>query len=522
MNDTNKLAYYEKVNVQNELKLREQLAILPPYCKQFFIGIEAETASRTRLAYAYDLHCFFDYLHENNPVCKKMSIREIPLSILDELKPMDIEEYLYYLKVYEKDGVAHTNDERGLKRKLASLRSFYNYFFKNELIQNNPAVKVNMPKIHDKNIIRLDVDEVAMLLDEVESGESLSKRQQMYHERTKTRDLALLTLMLGTGIRVSECVGLDIEDVDLKNNGIKIHRKGGAEVIVYFGDEVAEAICNYLVERNAITAAAGHENALFLSMQNRRITVRAVENLVKKYSKLVTNLKNITPHKLRSTYGTSLYRETGDIYLVADVLGHKDVNTTKRHYAAISEDMRKNVANIIKEKNPKVVLLEKVRGLLTHDNGNTFEVIKNAMDELGYSFHYKILKASDYGVPQNRPRLYMVGIRKDLEDKFKFPEPIKLEKTMTDIFDGKKCDKEIGYTLRVGGRGSGVGDRRNWDSYIVNGKEYRIGIKEGKRMQGFPDDFVFPVSETQAMKELGNSVAIPVVQAVVKEFLYIL
>lgn len=347
MNDTNKLAYYEKVNVQNELKLREQLTILPPYCKQFFIGIEAETASRTRLAYAYDLHCFFDYLHENNPVCKKMTIREIPLSILDELKPMDIEEYLYYLKVYEKDGVAHTNDERGLKRKLASLRSFYNYFFKNELINNNPAVKVSMPKIHDKNIIRLDVDEVAMLLDEVESGESLSKRQQMYHERTKTRDLALLTLMLGTGIRVSECVGLDIEDVDLKNNGIKIHRKGGAEVIVYFGEEVAEAVCNYLVERKAITPAVGHENALFLSMQNRRITVRAVENLVKKYSKLVTNLKNITPHKLRSTYGTSLYRETGDIYLVADVLGHKDVNTTRKHYAAIEDDRRRKAAKYV-------------------------------------------------------------------------------------------------------------------------------------------------------------------------------
>ena len=280
-------------------------------------------------------------------MCKKISIREIPLTLLDELKPMDIEEYLYYLKVYEKDGVAHTNDERGLKRKLASLRSFYNYFFKNELINNNPAVKVNMPKIHDKNIIRLDVDEVAMLLDEVESGESLSKRQQMYHERTKTRDLALLTLMLGTGIRVSECVGLDIDDVDLKNNGIKIHRKGGAEVIVYFSDEVAEAVCRYLEERMGITAVAGHENALFLSMQNRRITVRAVENLVKKYSKLVTNLKNITPHKLRSTYGTSLYRETGDIYLVADVLGHKDVNTTRKHYAAIEDDRRRKAAKYV-------------------------------------------------------------------------------------------------------------------------------------------------------------------------------
>ena len=153
--------------------------------------------------------------------------------------------------------------------------------------------------------------------------------------------------MLGTGIRVSECVGLDIDDVDLKNNGIKIHRKGGAEVIVYFSDEVAEAVCKYLEERMEITAVAGHENALFLSMQNRRITVRAVENLVKKYSKLVTNLKNITPHKLRSTYGTSLYRETGDIYLVADVLGHKDVNTTRKHYAAIEDDRRRKAAKYV-------------------------------------------------------------------------------------------------------------------------------------------------------------------------------
>ncbi|MCM1282253.1 MAG: tyrosine-type recombinase/integrase [Muribaculaceae bacterium] len=337
-------AYYENVNMDNELKLRHQIALLPTFCKQFFIGIEPTTASRTRIAYAYDLGCFFDYLHENNPICKKLDIREFPLSLLDQLTPMDIEEYLYYLKLYEKDGEVHTNDERGIKRKLASLRTFYNYFFKNELIDTNPAVKVDMPKIHDKTIIRLDVDEVARLLDEVESGESLTERQRKYHERTKTRDLAILTLLLGTGIRVSECVGLDLTDVDFKNNGIKIHRKGGAEVIVYFGDEVAEAVENYMILRRDIVPVEGHSNALFLSMQNRRITVRAVENLTKKYAKLVTNLKNITPHKLRSTYGTSLYRETGDIYLVADVLGHKDVNTTRKHYAAIEDDRRREAA----------------------------------------------------------------------------------------------------------------------------------------------------------------------------------
>lgn len=340
--------YHEEVDIRNELKLRELLTALPPFCKQFFIGIESRTQSRTRLAYAYDLACFFDYLHENNPVCKKMDIKDFPIDLLDQIKPMDIEEYLYYLKVYEKDGVAHTNDERGLKRKLASLRSFYNYLYKNEMIDTNPAVKVDMPKIHEKNIIRLDIDEVAMLLDEVESGKCLTKRQQMYHERTKTRDLALLTLMLGTGIRVSECVGLDADDVDLKNNGIKVHRKGGAEVIVYFGDEVREALCEYMAERNGITAVEGHENALFLSMQNKRISVRAVENLVKKYSRQVTTLKNITPHKLRSTYGTSLYRETGDIYLVADVLGHKDVNTTRKHYAEIEDDRRRKAARFVR------------------------------------------------------------------------------------------------------------------------------------------------------------------------------
>lgn len=339
--------YYENIQVRNERKLKEMLQELPAFCKQFFIAIEPTTSSRTRIAYAYDLLCFFHYIKDNNPAFAKVKISEFPISILDALRPSDIEEYLYYLKVYEKDGKEHTNEERGLKRKLASLRTFYNYYYKQELIDTNPAIKVNMPKIHEKAIVRLDADEVANLLDEVESGENLTARQQAFHQKTKVRDLAILTLMLGTGIRVSECVGLDIDDVDFKNNGIKIHRKGGAEVVVYFGEEVREALLAYLVERQAIEPEAGSSNALFLSLQKKRIGIRAVENLVKKYAKLVTNLKKITPHKLRSTYGTSLYQETGDIYLVADVLGHKDVNTTKKHYAALEDSRRRTAAKYV-------------------------------------------------------------------------------------------------------------------------------------------------------------------------------
>ena len=186
-----------------------------------------------------------------------------------------------------------------------------------------------------------------MLLDEVEQGDNLTDRQKAYHDRTKVRDLALLTLLLGTGIRVSECVGLDIDDVDFKNGGIHIHRKGGKEVTVYFGAEVEDALNDYLIERQQIDPEPGSENALFLSMQRKRMNVRSVENLVKKYAKIVTPLKKITPHKLRSTYGTNLYRETGDIYLVADVLGHSDVNTTKKHYAALEDERRRSARNAV-------------------------------------------------------------------------------------------------------------------------------------------------------------------------------
>lgn len=345
--------YHEEQNKINTLKMREVLTTLPSFCRQFFRGIEEYTSSRTRLAYAYDIRVFFEYMHHNNSYCRKMEIEDFSMDILDSITREDIEEYLEYITYYEKDGKEITNDERGKARKLASLRSFYNYYFRTELIKTNPAALVPLPKLHEKEIIRLDPDEVAILLDQVEDGTNLTKKQLIYHEKTKVRDTALMTLLLGTGIRVSECVGLDLNDIDFKNNGIKIRRKGGYEAVVYFGSEVETALDDYLEKRHHIIPLEGHEDALFLSLQNRRLTVRAVENLVKKYAQTVTTLKHITPHKLRSTYGTSLYRETGDIYLVADVLGHKDVNTTRKHYAAVEEDRRRRAAKAVTLREPK-------------------------------------------------------------------------------------------------------------------------------------------------------------------------
>lgn len=182
------------------------------------------------------------------------------------------------------------------------------------------------------------------------------------------------------------------------------------------------------------------------------------------------------------------------------------------------------IAKIIKTKRPKAIFLENVRHLMKHNDGKTLATIKKIMEEdLGYTFQYKIIKASEYGLPTHRPRLYMIGFRKDIANRkdFAFPEALPLQFTMSDVLGGE-CPKKVGYTLRVGGKGSGINDRRNWDSYLVNGKVHRLTVEEGKRMMGFPEDYIFPVSQGQAMKQLGNSVAVNAIQATASNLIDIL
>lgn len=355
MSNKERKTYHEQAYIKNTLRLREILKTMPSFAKDYFRAIEPKTSPRTRISYAYDIRVFFHFLLENNPVYKDYTMDMFTVKDLERIEPADIEEYEEYLKVYKgAENKQITNTEKGLARKMSALRSFYAYFFKRQAISKNPALLVDMPKLHDKAIIRLDADEVASLLEYVEhGGDDLTGQRKVYFEKTKNRDLAILTLLLGTGIRVSECVGLDIQDVDFKNNGVKVTRKGGNEMVVYFGEEVENALKMYIyTTRQSTVPLLGHENALFFSSQRRRLGVQAVENMVKKYARQVTPNKKITPHKLRSTYGTSLYKETGDIYLVADVLGHKDVNTTKKHYAAIDENRRRQAAGAVKLREP--------------------------------------------------------------------------------------------------------------------------------------------------------------------------
>ncbi|MCI8343756.1 MAG: tyrosine-type recombinase/integrase [Clostridia bacterium] len=338
--------YYSERNLKNLDKIDELLEQLPFFCEDYLRGIETRTSTLTRLNYVYDLRIFFDFLAKKK--YRDKTVRDLTLEDLEQVTDTDIEIYLSYLSNYRYHEKRLSCDERAKARKLSSVRAMYKYFFNKGLIEVNNTSKVATPKIHEKEIIRLEGNEVSSLLDTAEYGSGLSRHASGYHDKTRIRDIAILTLFLGTGIRISELVGLNNESIDFSNNSFIVTRKGGNQAILYFSEEVGDALAAYLAQKEEDPRVAPDEHALFLSLQYRRITVRAVENLVKKYAKIVSPLKKITPHKLRSTYGTSLYRETGDIYIVADVLGHRDVNTTRKHYAAITEDHRKSVAEKVR------------------------------------------------------------------------------------------------------------------------------------------------------------------------------
>ncbi|MFI3231383.1 MAG: tyrosine-type recombinase/integrase [bacterium] len=335
--------------------LRKFQKNLPPLCSSFFISISNTTSIKTRIGYACDLRLFFDFLISDIEAFENLQVKNISAYHLNQLTYYDIELFLDYTSYHErtkktKKGeevtVTYINSGNGKARKLSSIKRLFAYLYKSNQISSNPAELVETPKIKTKSITYLEKDEIKQLLDEVENGEKLVGREVNYHNINKNRDLAIISLLLGTGIRLSECVQININDIDFKNKTIRIIRKGGNESVVYFGEEVNTALRNYLEEREDIKEVQGHEEALFLSLQKKRISNRSVQKLVQKYSERVTPSKNISPHKLRSTYGTALYEKTEDIYLVADALGHADINTTKKHYAKIHENRRKKAAEV--------------------------------------------------------------------------------------------------------------------------------------------------------------------------------
>lgn len=343
--------YYKEKKNGLTLQLRKLLTELPDFVKDFLYSKELRTQTSTLISYSYDLLTFFRFLTYKNPMYKDFQTNQFLIRDIDHLSSEDIIEYQRYLELNtDPDTELHENGKRSIARKMSALRGMFHYLYIHEYIEKDPMILVPMPIIKkDKNIVRMNSTEINELLNTIEYGNSqMTERQKKFCEKTKLRDLAILTLMLGTGIRVSECAGLDLNDVDFVDNSLTIVRKGGGQDIIYFGEEVTTVLENYIEsERKNIHPLEGQENALFFSIKSQRISVDAIENLVKKYSKMAVPNKKITPHKLRSTYGTALYRQTGDIRLVADVLGHENVNTTISYYAAIEDEHKRQAADAV-------------------------------------------------------------------------------------------------------------------------------------------------------------------------------
>ena len=337
--------YFQNRDIENTKKLSALRKQLPPYCGMYFVAISSVTTALTRLGYARDLLIFFNYLSSTGQF-GTCTPPEFDIDRLNAVTQSDIEAYLDYLSNYEVDGKIYVNKLSAMSRKLSAVRSLFKYLYNKDLLHENVSAKVLTPKLHEKEIIRLESDEMQRFMDVVERGDNLGEgHQSAYHKNVALRDMAITTLLLGTGIRISECVGLNVDDVDFDNRKFVVTRKGGSRSILYMPQEVIDALQAYLSVRLAIPTDT---DALFLSLQNKRINVRTVQIMVRKYAAAAVPTKHITPHKLRSTFGTNLYRETKDIYVVATVLGHSDVNTTKKHYAAISEDIKKQAAEVVR------------------------------------------------------------------------------------------------------------------------------------------------------------------------------
>ena len=334
-------------------KIRELSSKLPPVCNDYVTYVTRIKTKRTAVEYVRDLVHFFEFI--SSDIFKK-DVSQITFSDVEKIEQYHVEQYLTKISAYRKQVGSKEkyiqNTHASINRKLSSIKSFFRYNYRVNNISRDKIQFVDHFKLKDhKEPVSLDLDEIKRLYHALYTGDSTKSNQaKKYHDLTYIRDIAIITTLLGTGVRVSELVGINFSDIDWYECSIEIQRKGQWKDLVYFGPEVEAALEDYLQQRNLIIPREGSEDALFLSTQKRRISARSVEILVKKYKNMAGIDKKITPHKLRSTYGTELYEQTSDIMLVRDSLGHSNVQTTMRYVSRSAKLKRQNAANKFKIK----------------------------------------------------------------------------------------------------------------------------------------------------------------------------
>lgn len=343
--------YRETVSQTYLKKIRMVKKGLPPYAKNYIDSKADSMEVRSRYEYARDLTLFFKYLQQELPECENINIEEIPLKTIEEVSPELIDSYKEYLTLYTSaDGWECRNGESGKSRKLAVLRSFYKYLNKRSYISTNPAALVDMPKKHKNEIITLTAEQEAELLAAIDDSTGKSPKEKELYERNHLRDKAIVLMLLGTGMRISELAGLDLDDINLKERTAKIIRKGGNHDTVYFSEQVEKALREYLRDTKKPGTRLSYnpapdEKALFITVRKKRYSVRSLQNMVKTYARDIFGEETrLSAHKLRATFGSALYRDTHDIKLCAEALHHKSVATTEKFYVAFDEERKKEAA----------------------------------------------------------------------------------------------------------------------------------------------------------------------------------
>lgn len=323
-------------------KISDICGILPKVVTRYERSIQQMTEVRTRYAYLCDIKIFLEYISEE----LETPIKEITPAQLESISKDLFEDYINYLQKYEKNGVIHTNGKASIKRKVSALRNFYSYMFKSDLISTCNIEKVNMPKLKKKEIVYMDTDEVNDFIDTVDNGEVTgTEMEKVYHDKLGYRNFVIVNLLLSTGIRVSELVGLDVNDVDLKNSCIHVIRKGNTKDSVYFPDDIRDMLDEYTTERCLDTST--DTTALFLSTRKTRLSVRSVENIIKKYAKKAVPLKNIHCHSTRSSFAMEFLKNSeGDIEGLQSALGHASI-ATSQFYARSTQDMKKSKKEMV-------------------------------------------------------------------------------------------------------------------------------------------------------------------------------
>ena len=302
-----------------EEKIKKDLLDEPKVLTDFFYSMTNKTANtkRTYIGYVRD---FLHWIGDDYIIANRNTINQY----------MEIIRYRT-----DKNGNKIENGASIRRARLAGITAFYDFLIEEEIIENNPCATVKPPtQNQDKEVVFMDSDEVGKLRNNIKWSDRPSK--------WRDRDMAIIMLGCSTGLRVTAISEINISDIDMENNSIKVVEKGNKERIVYFGDNTRKALVRWLRRRSTIKAT--NEDALFVSQKGGRLASRSIYDMITKYTADFD--KHITPHKMRSTCATNLYEKTHDIYMVQAVLGHKNIANTRR-YANVSVKERRNAAEIL-------------------------------------------------------------------------------------------------------------------------------------------------------------------------------